>query len=393
MYRLLIIKRSIEEIFIFPFIVIGNLIAMYKPLPREYRIYFLFPFYSTGGAEKVHAQIANATGGADCIIFFTRKSPDNHYLEEFKKSGCVIKDISNFTDNKWLYFLNLAYRGIISGYVNRQKKVATVFNGQCNFAYKTSPWVSKRIRQVELIHSYNSFAPIRIPFLRFYEYQVMVSQQTIKDYKSQYDRLRVPPNISEKIIYIPNGINLPDFVSVKNFNVPVYDVLFVGRGTPEKRVHLVARIAEKAKKENLPLRFILTGDVKKSIPDGLHAYCSLLGPITNEKQLQDIYNKSHFLVLTSLYEGFPLAVMEAMAFGVIIISTPVGDIPFHIKENENGFLFDGRDDDSITGNAINILKNLPDAQHLAKISATNTSYAKNNFGIEKFNENYRKLLS
>ena len=368
------------------------MIGIYKPLPREYRVYFLFPFYSTGGAEKVHAQIANAAGGTDCIIFFTRKSQDNHYLEEFKKSGCVIKDISRFTDNKWLYFFNLAYRGIISGYINRQKKTATVFNGQCNFAYKTSPWISKRIRQIELIHSYNSFAPIRVPFLRFYEYQVMVSQQTIKDYKSQYDRLRVPQNISEKIIYIPNGINLPGFVPVKNFNAPMYDVLFVGRGTPEKRVHLVAQIAEKAKKENFPLRFILAGDVQKSIPAGLYAYCILLGPITNEKQLQDIYNTSHFLVLTSVYEGFPLAVMEAMAFGVIIISTPVGDIPFHIKENENGFLFDGLDEDSITGNAINILKNIPDEQHLTKMSATNTSYAKNNFGIEKFNENYRKLL-
>jgi len=394
MYRLLIIKRSIEEIFILPFILIGNLIAFYKPSQREYRVYFLFPFFSTGGAEKVHAQIANAAGGADCIIFFTRRSQDSHYLEEFKKSGCVIKDISRFTDNKWLYFINLAWRGIISGYINRQKKTATVFNGQCNFAYKISPWVSKKTRQIELIHSFNSFAPIRVPFLRFYESQVMISQQTIKDFKSQYSRLHVPHYISEKIIYIPNGINIPDSVSVKNFNIPVYDVLFVGRGTPEKRVHIVARIAEKAIKESLPLRFILAGDVKNSIPAGLDSYCSLLGSINNEKQLQDIYNKSHFLILTSLYEGFPLAVMEAMSLGLIILSTPAGDIPFHVKENENGFLFEGRDDESITGNAIKILKNISvEPQHLAKMSAANISYAKNNFAIEKFNENYRKLLS
>jgi glycosyltransferase involved in cell wall biosynthesis len=221
----------------------------------------------------------------------------------------------------------------------------------------------------------------------------MVSQQTINDYKTQYRRLHTPPGISEKIIYVPNGIKLPDSVPQKNFNVSVYDALFVGRGTPEKRVRLVARIAEKAKKESLPLRFVLAGDVKNSIPAGLDSYCSFLGTITNEKQLQDIYSKSHFLILTSIYEGFPLVVMEAMAMGLIILSTPVGDIPFHIKENENGFLFDGPDDESITGNALNILKNISgDPQHLAKISATNIIYAKNNFAIEQFNDNYRKLL-
>ena len=57
------------------------------------------------------------------------------------------------------------------------------------------------------------------------------------------------------------------------------------------------------------------------------------------------------------------------------------------------FLFDGPDDESITGNALNILKNISgDPQHLAKISATNIIYAKNNFAIEQFNDNYRKLL-
>jgi hypothetical protein len=43
---------------------------MISPLKKEYRVFFFFPFYHTGGAEKVHAQIANATGGNDCIIFF-----------------------------------------------------------------------------------------------------------------------------------------------------------------------------------------------------------------------------------------------------------------------------------------------------------------------------------
>jgi len=120
MYNLLQIKRFAENIFILPFILMGRLAAVIRPLNKEYRVFYFFPFYHTGGAEKVHVQIANATGGSDCIIFFTKRSVDARFLDEFKETGCEINDISKFTDNKWFYFLNLFYRGIISGYINGQ---------------------------------------------------------------------------------------------------------------------------------------------------------------------------------------------------------------------------------------------------------------------------------
>src|SRR5262245_56186370 len=120
MYRLLLIKRFLEDIIIFPFVLIGRLVSYMQPLTEEYKVCFFFPFYHTGGAEKVHAQIATAVGGKECIIFFTRRSADDRFWKEFQRSGCEIKDISKYTDDKWLYFLNLVYRGVITGYINRQ---------------------------------------------------------------------------------------------------------------------------------------------------------------------------------------------------------------------------------------------------------------------------------
>ena len=121
MYNLLQIKRSVENIFIFPFILLGRLIAVISPLKKKYQVFYFFPFYHTGGAELFNMRLTHAVGGEDCIIFFTKKSKDNRFYKEFKESGCTIKDISKFTDNKWFYFLNLIFRGIISGYINSQK--------------------------------------------------------------------------------------------------------------------------------------------------------------------------------------------------------------------------------------------------------------------------------
>jgi glycosyltransferase involved in cell wall biosynthesis len=108
----------------------------------------------------------------------------------------------------------------------------------------------------------------------------------------------------------------------------------------------------------------------------------------------NIYSRAHILMLTSSTEGFPMVIMEAMAHGCVILSTAVGDIPYHVRNNENGFLFINTDNEvSIIKEAtekITWLKNNRD--HVTRIAANNIEYAKNNFGIERFNKDYRELL-
>ena len=393
MYKLLLIKRMIEDIFIFPFILTGRLVALLSPLNKQYRIFFFFPFYHTGGAEKVHAQIASATGGNDCIIFFTKRSADDRFLDEFRRSGCDIKDVSKFTDNKWLYFLNLFYRGMITGYINSQTKKPIVFNGQCNFGYKISPWIKRNIPQIELIHSLNTFSYIRIPFLPFITKTVMISQKRVEDHKELYTRYKIPSPLVNKIVHIPNAIKLPGKTSVKDTST--FTVLYVGRGTEEKRVKLVAEAAKQLyeKKENVA--FEIMGDVSGSINRSTYPFMKFYENISDENRIHDIYSKAHVLMLTSATEGFPMVIMEAMAYGCVILSTAVGDIPYHVKNNENGFLFSDTENGSAIINEatekIVWLKNNPSESN--KMAENNISYANHNFGIERFNKNYQDLFS
>ena len=81
----------------------GRLIARFRPLLKEYETFFFFPFYHTGGAEKVHALVAQAIGNSNCIIFFTRKSYDKNFYKDFELSGCDIREISAYTGSKFLY--------------------------------------------------------------------------------------------------------------------------------------------------------------------------------------------------------------------------------------------------------------------------------------------------
>ncbi len=388
-----IIKRKIEDVIISPLILLGRIIAWVSPLKKEYETFFFFPFYHTGGAEKVHALVANATGNKNCIIFFTRKSHDANFYSEFVQSGCTIRNISSHTDNKLFYAFNLVYRGIVSGYINRQKLKPLVFNGQSNFGYKISPWINKSIPQVELIHSFNTFSWIRIPFVPFITKTIMISQVRIEDHLKQYDRLNMPPKYRSRVMHIVNGIPMPQQHAPKDYSGKI-NVLYAGRGTEEKRVELIAKIARLTGMNNVPAAFNFMGDVKGAIPNDTLPYCNLLGHKIDNAEIEAVYNQSHVLIITSSTEGFPLVIEEAMARGCAIIATPVGDIPVHLKNEVNGFLFSSVNNEQlIVKEGVDFLTLLCNNKKLlAEMGEKNRQYAQNHFSIQAFNNHYRQLF-
>jgi len=63
----------------------------------------------------------------------------------------------------------------------------------------------------------------------------------------------------------------------------------------------------------------------------------VLGWVTGEQKEQVLRDASVF-VLPSYNEGLPLAILEAMAYGLPVVSTPVGGIPEAVVDGETGFL-------------------------------------------------------
>jgi len=394
-YRLLLIKRFIEDIFIYPFILLGRRKAAKNPLKEEYDIFFLFPFYHIGGAEKVHAQIAQAFTHKKAIIFFTRKSLNDFFFEEFTATGHKLVDISKHTDNKWQYYNNLIYRGILSYYINTQKRKPVVFNGQCNMGYKLSPWIKKDIAQIELIHSLCSFSYIRIPFLPFITETVMISKVRIQEHIELYKRYGIPLRYAQRIHFILNGIKLPEPRRTgKLFDKKELTVLYVGRDTPEKRVHLMAELAKQCTDENMPVRFQFLGSVANAIPAELHQYAHFWGNQSDTKVIDDIYENADILILLSDTEGFPMVIMEAMARGLIILTTSVGEIPLHVKSFENGFVIEEfKDSTVVQKQAFEHIKYLElHRNEMQKMSESNINYAYQHYDIRMFNKSYQALV-
>lgn len=148
---------------------------------------------------------------------------------------------------------------------------------------------------------------------------------------------------SEKISTIENGTYLPSNKRNNYFKKnEVMEIVCVANFHEIKgHIYLLEAINEIVK-EGYKVRLKLVGEgaCKEKIIEYTH-----LNNIQNEVEflglLNEVYSvlyESHILVLPSLSEGLPNAIMEAMATELPIIASKVGGIPELIIEKENGIL-------------------------------------------------------
>lgn len=378
----------------FPFIILGKLIARKTPLDKEYDIFFFLPDYAIGGAEKVNAEIIKCFPDKKVIVFFTKKSPNNGTKHLFDALPIKIVEIHNWTDNKFKYWNNLIYRGIISSYINCQKNKPIVFIGQCNFGYKITPHINSSVRIIELIHVFdNKLTWVWAPFVKFISKRIVVGNVFLEKYKSCYIQYGIPKKYLERFTIIRYCIDyMPDSLLEKDFSLPL-KVYYAGRGGAQKRLWLLFEIMQECKKNKLPVTFKLAGPFRDELPESFTDSNIYIGELSAGEGMHHFHKTNDILLMTSAFEGFPLVIMEAMCFGAIPLVPNIDAIPENIIDGENGFLInDVTDEKLFVQNAINKLKEIAKSNRLNSISNSAFQYAQNNYSFEKFKSSYRKVF-
>ena len=153
----------------------------------------------------------------------------------------------------------------------------------------------------------------------------------------------------EKIRVIHSGIDLAPFQKVQrgssNSSSPVIGTVAVMEERKGHRFLLEAAALLKQQGHQLSYRFAGDGsqiERLKKIALGL----GLQQEVTFEGFVSDIPNflsAIDILVLSSLYEGLGVAVLEAMAAGKAVIATRVGGLPELVHERVTGLLVPPRD--------------------------------------------------
>jgi len=142
----------------------------------------------------------------------------------------------------------------------------------------------------------------------------------------------------KEIKVIPLGIDSSKFTRKSKRKQKIKTILYVGRLEKYKGIdHLIKAIHLLKRDNDVHLKIIGDGPYRRNLEYfveklNLTNNIVFLGK-RNLSEIVDEYYKAEVLVSPSLHESFGLVLIEALKSGLDVLSTPVGEAPFLIRNN------------------------------------------------------------
>ena len=380
-------KETIKAVLLYPFI-------LNKVKSIDSNIIFFFPRYQTGGAERVHINIIRSVSAEKPTCIITDLSDDKDFKKEFAQFARLIYL------HRWGW--KTSFRKIMARKIAKQiNKIQNpvIFGSNSELFYDLFPHLGENCVKIDLLHTDLSHLPLSIEnYASVYTHELTHRILLGEGHKLKLQNFYTGKGISleemSKLKIIPNGIRVPKSFREKEY-VDDLLVLFVARNGYEKRPELFLKIASESGTLNLPYKFVMIGDFdcfQSEKPSNI----DIVGKITDKNLLNQYYQKAHFIFVTSLFEGFPMVLLEGMSYGVIPISTDVGEIRFDVnEEKETGFIVPNDPDPmKIVERFIEKMAYLAsNRRSLSRISLNCYDLVKSKFDETIFNKDYKKLLT
>ncbi|MHC4424770.1 MAG: glycosyltransferase family 4 protein [Planctomycetota bacterium] len=196
------------------------------------------------------------------------------------------------------------------------------------------------------------------------------------------------------------GIDVAKFGSISRQPQPGRMVC-VARLEPKKGLDLAIAACAVLRGCNIEFLFQIVGDgserkrLEQQIrQSGLENHVVLLGPMAND-QIAPLFNKACLFCMPCVktpngdMDGIPVAMMEAMACEVPVVSTRISGIPEIVRHNVNGLLVDEKEPDALA-KAVGTLLSNPDK--IRRFGCAARQQIEQNFNITKTATQLRELV-
>ncbi len=153
--------------------------------------------------------------------------------------------------------------------------------------------------------------------------------------------------VNSKLYFVENGIENVNTSNVTKTNNPVAHLLFLSNIFTSKGIFVLLEAFKILSNRLDNVRLVIIGNsVSESIDAKVHSFISehSLTSIVEYRRIESSDEKHQFLnnadifVLPTLWDTFPLVLLEAMQFGLPVVSTFEGGIPEIVDDEITGFL-------------------------------------------------------
>jgi len=198
---------------------------------------------------------------------------------------------------------------------------------------------------------------------------------------------------------VPNGI-IPQLnlnVEAKKIHTAIPQILFLSNYIRDKGVIILIEALYILKNQGYKFytKFVgapsdlTVGIIEGIISDkGLSGYAKVTGPLYGvDKSIE--FQKSDIFVLPTFNEAFPLVILEAMQYGLPVISTFEGGIPDMVVNNETGLLVESRNAEILADKIAILLK---DEDLRLRMGKKGFERLINNYTLYHFEHNMNKVF-
>ncbi len=166
------------------------------------------------------------------------------------------------------------------------------------------------------------------------------------------------------VTYIPNGVNTKFFTpSNKERGRGRFNFLFVGRLEKQKGLYYLIEAVKLLTVSQKNFKLIIVGEgsmentLKKQVKQSKLENIILFAGKKNMQEIKSYYQQANVLILPSLWEGFPLTILEAWSSGIAVIATKVGCAPVICTDKKNAMLVSKKNPSELASAMITLLTN------------------------------------
>lgn len=163
-----------------------------------------------------------------------------------------------------------------------------------------------------------------------------------------------------RITTFKNSVQSEFFEIRRDYKRQPATLLFVGQWTERKGIRYLAEAFARIAKENPEVRLVCAGtlrnekDVLQDFPAPIRSHV-LVHPRVTRSELIQLHSTADTFVFPTLFEGSSLALLEAMASALPIVTTAVGAAPDILQDQTSAVLIPQRDSTSLAAAIRNLI--------------------------------------
>ena len=311
-------------------------------MKNKIKIVQLVKSLGVGGAEMLLAETLKVHDSDRFEFHYIYFLPfKNQMVESLEKSGAKV---TCFSANNNLGILTQVFK--LKTYCKEHK--IKIIHAHLPWAGIVARIVGK-ITKIPVIYTEHNSFDIYHPLTQFFSALNYKWQSKVLAVSEASKRSLEKRKLFKDIIYVPNGVNTNLFSKSSKKAVPelkdfIEDKTVIGTVAvfrKQKRLDIIVEVAKLAAEKELPFSFLMVGDgvEMNAIKEMVEAYnLQNIHFAGLHKNPVELMNTMDAFLITSDYEGLPVALLESMSMGIVPFCTPVGGIPNVVKDNFNGVL-------------------------------------------------------